>query len=254
MLAQPSDDAPSPVLVLLHQTHSLTGRVGRLLRNLGFALDCRYPSHGDPLPATLAQHAGVVVFGGPMCANDEESWLRREIDWLGVPLREGKPFLGLCLGAQLMARQLGARVHSCRRGELGYFPLRPTPEADALCPARFPRWVYQWHFDGFDMPAGAHRLAEGAEEYPNQAFLYGDNAVGLQFHPEVTYQMICRWTTRGAACLEALGAQPRHRHLDGWHQFDAATERWISAFLAALVRGALNWPRAATSSYAIAAE
>src|SRR5947208_2077151 len=100
------------ILVVLHQAHSTTGRVGRLLRDLGFALDARYPALGDALPATLAGYQGVVVFGGPMCANDDDEWLRREIDWLELPLREGKPFLGLCLGAQLMARQLGARVYS----------------------------------------------------------------------------------------------------------------------------------------------
>ena len=168
MLAKPADRVANQVLILLHQPHSVTGRVGRLLQSFGCALDLRYPSRGDPLPPTLARHAGVVVFGGPMCANDDEPWLRREIDWLGVPLREGKPFLGLCLGAQLMARRLGARVHASRRprGELGYHPLRPTLDADNLCPAPFPRHAYQWHFDGFDIPAGARRLAEGSSEYP----------------------------------------------------------------------------------------
>ena len=123
------------ILVILHQAHSTTGRVGRLLRELGFALDACYPALGDALPETLAGYRGVIVFGGPMGANDGDEWLRREIDWLDVPLREGKPFLGLCLGAQLMARQLGARVYSSpsRLGELGYYPLRPAPGADELC-------------------------------------------------------------------------------------------------------------------------
>jgi GMP synthase (glutamine-hydrolysing) len=254
-----SSKAPAPakkILVVLHQAHSTTGRVGRLLKAQGFALDPRYPALGDALPSTLAEHEGVIVFGGPMCANDSDEWLRREIDWLDAPLREGKPFLGLCLGAQLMARQLGARVYRSpsRRGELGYHPLRPAPGADGLCAAAFPRHAYQWHEDGFHIPCGAHRLAEGGEEFPNQAYIYGDNVVGLQFHPEVTYQMICRWTTHGAARLASSGVHP-HEHRQGWYQHDRALERWIAAFLTAWAKGALDWPQAPTQAgFAIAAE
>jgi GMP synthase (glutamine-hydrolysing) len=242
------------VLAVLHQAHSTTGRIGRLLTKLGYRIDIRRPALGDPLPASLVHHAGVMVFGGPMCANDSHDWLQREIDWLGVPLREEKPFLGICLGAQLMARRLGARVHvgEGKRGEIGYYPLHPTPEADALCEAPFPRHVYHWHFDGFDLPAGARRLAGGCERYPNQAFRYGDSVVGLQFHPEVTYQMMCRWTVRGAHCLNAEGARPAHEHLDGWRQHDAAVEKWLAVFLGTWASGALAATPA--QSFAIAAE
>ncbi len=132
-------------LIVLHQEHSTPGRVGRQLQALGIELDIRRPPLGDALPSTLKDHVGVVVFGGPMCANDEHDWIRREIDWLEVPLKEEKPFLGLCLGAQLMARRLGARVfsHDDKRGEVGYYALHPTENGDQLCRARFPRSVYQ---------------------------------------------------------------------------------------------------------------
>jgi len=100
------------VLIVLHQAHSTPGRVGRQLQALGFDLDIRRASLGESLPTCLDRHAGVVVFGGPMSANDEDDWIKREIDWLSVPLGEDKPYLGLCLGAQLLARQLGARVFS----------------------------------------------------------------------------------------------------------------------------------------------
>jgi GMP synthase (glutamine-hydrolysing) len=257
MLASFTDcGRPKKMLVVLHQAHSTTGRVGRLLKSLGFLLEPCYPALGQALPASLTDYAGVVVFGGPMCANDGDAWLRNEIDWLRVPLREGKPFLGLCLGAQLMARQLGARVHSAEshRGELGYYPLRPAPGADDLCGSPFPRHAYQWHHDGFDIPHGADKLAEGEGDFPNQAFIYGDNVVGLQFHPEVTYQMICRWTTRGAAKLANAGARP-HEHREGWFRYDRALDHWIAAFLHDWSRDALNWPRAeASAGLAIAAE
>jgi len=222
------------ILVILHQAHSTPGRVGRQLQALGYELDIRRYSLGDPLPARLDRHAGVVVFGGPMSANDGDEWIKREIDWLGVPLEEETPYLGICLGAQLLARQLGARVfsHSDRRGEAGYYPLTPTPEGDCLCDAKFPRFAYQWHFDGFDLPSGAELLADGVGDFPHQAFRYGRNAVGLQFHPEVTYHMMCRWTTRGAERLTRPGARPPREHLEGWYQHDGAVSHWLLHFLA----------------------
>ncbi len=242
------------VLAVLHQAHSTTGRIGRLLKALGYRIDARRPSLGDPLPPTMAHHAGVIVFGGPMCANDSHDWLQQELEWLGVPLREETPFLGICLGAQLIARRLGARIHvgEGKRGEMGYYPLLPTPEADELCGEPFPRHVYHWHFDGFDLPAGARSLAIGCERFPNQAFRYNGNVIGLQFHPEVTYQMMCRWTVRGAHCLNAEGARPAYEHLHGWLQHDAAVDRWLSAFLAVWARDGLRAP--SHPAFAFAAE
>src|SRR6267154_2419890 len=97
-----------PVLIVLHQETSTPGRVGNALRALGHGLDSRRPRFGDPLPETLDNHAGAVIFGGPMSANDPDDYIRRAIDWIGGPLREQRPFLGICLGAQMLAMQLGA--------------------------------------------------------------------------------------------------------------------------------------------------
>jgi GMP synthase (glutamine-hydrolysing) len=88
-----------PVLIVLHQESSRPGRVGNALRALGHPLDIRRPRFGDALPETLDQHAGAIIFGGPMSANDGDDYVRREIDWIEVPLREQRPFLGICLGA-----------------------------------------------------------------------------------------------------------------------------------------------------------
>jgi len=233
--------APNKALIILHQAHSTPGRVGRWLKHAGYELDIRRPSMGDALPASLERHAGVVVFGGPMCANDADLWLRREIDWLGVPLKEDKPYLGLCLGAQLLAKRLGARVfsHDDRRCEVGYYPVHPTAAGDALCATAFPRRAYQWHHDGFDIARGATLLARGDSDFPHQAFRYGQSAVGLQFHPEVTYHMMCRWTTHGHERLTHLGARPAHEHLHGWYQHDHAVGRWLDAFLSAWIKNAL---------------
>jgi len=228
------DKAPTKVLILLHQERSTPGRIGRLLQAQGFELDIRRPRFGDPLPETLDDHVGAMVFGGPMSANDEEDWLRREIDWIKVPLKEEKPFLGICLGAQMLARHLGHRVcpHPEGRVEIGYYPIDPTEDGHDVCACPFPEKVYQWHREGFDLPAGATLLAKG-QDFEAQAFRYGRSAYGVQFHPEVTYAMMCRWTVHGAARMQLPGAHPRHRHFEGWYLHDAAIARWSDCFLKA---------------------
>src|SRR6266481_5329505 len=82
-----------PVLIVLHQETSTPGRVGNALRALGHGLDIRRPRFGDALPQTLEGHAGAVIFGGPMSANDSDDFVRREIDWIALPLREQRPLL-----------------------------------------------------------------------------------------------------------------------------------------------------------------
>src|SRR5690242_19591572 len=125
-----------PVLVVLHQESSTPGRIGNVLRALGYPLDIRRPRFGDALPETLGEHSGAVIFGGPMSANDGDEYVRYEIDWIEVPLREQRPFLGICLGAQMLAIQLGAKVapHPEGRAEIGYYPIRPTALGRELCP------------------------------------------------------------------------------------------------------------------------
>jgi len=219
-----------PVLIVLHQETSTPGRVGNALRALGFRLDIRRPRFGDALPETLDGHAGAVIFGGPMSANDPDDFVRREIDWIAVPLREQRPFLGICLGAQMLAMHLGARVapHPQGREEIGYYPIRPTPAGHEICP-HWPDQVYHWHREGFELPSSAELLAEGGD-FPVQAFRSG-HCFGLQFHPDVTYAMMCRWTTRGAARLELPGAQPRHKHFADRARYDVAERDWLKRFL-----------------------
>ncbi len=228
---------PRQILVVLHQELSTPGRVGRLLRERGCHLDIRRPCLGDPLPDQLDAHDGVVIFGGPMSANDETDFIRREIEFIGTVLKADKPYLGLCLGAQMMARQLGERVyqHPAGHAEMGYYPIRPTQHGDALCAAPFPRRVYQWHREGFDLPSDAQLLAQG-DEFEVQACRLG-KAFAFQFHPEVTYAMICRWTVKAAERMGAPGTQPAHHHREGWFEHDAPVARWLDLFLDRWIKG-----------------
>jgi len=178
----------------------------------------------------MSAHAGAVVFGGPMSANDPDDYIGREIDWIGVPLAEGAPFLGICLGAQMLAKHLGGRVapHPQGRVEVGYYPLRPTEFGRGLMP--WPRQVYQWHCEGFEVPRGAQLLAEG-DDFPNQAFLYGPCAMGLQFHPELTLAMMNKWTVRGCRRFEQPGAQARPHHFHGRAVYDCEVLAWLEVAL-----------------------
>ena len=219
-----------PILILLHAENSTPGRVGNALRDLGYRLDVRRPRFGDPLPGTMDEHSAGIIFGGPMSANDEDDFIRREIDWIGVPLRARKPFLGICLGAQMCARYLGGRVfrHPEGHAEIGYYPIRPTDAGLAVVNV-WPECVYQWHREGFDLPAGAELLAEG-DTFEVQAIRY-EGAFALQFHPDVTHAMMHRWTTRGHERMALPGAKPREAHFADRAVYDYSARAWLSVFL-----------------------
>jgi len=221
----------SKVLIVVHQKTSVPGHIGVLLEERGYTLDRRCPCIGDPLPETLDAHDGVVVFGGPMSANDDHlEGIRAELDFMDLVLREQKPFLGICLGGQILARALGARVYLHDEGhvEVGYTKIYPTGEGQPFF--RQSDHFYQWHKEGFDVPEGARLLATGTR-FPNQAYLYGDNALGIQFHPEITLEMIQRWTAGAAHRMELPGAQPKEAHLKGFEIFGAAIDKWGRATL-----------------------
>jgi GMP synthase (glutamine-hydrolysing) len=219
------------ILVVLHQERSSPGRVGQLLTAAGFDLDIRRPPLGDALPDTLEHHRGAVVFGGPMSANDPDEFVRRETDWLKVPLKEEKPFLGICLGAQMLVNHLGGKVGGRDDGvvEIGWYPIEATEAGKKLID--WPDMVYHFHREGFSLPSGATLLAEG-RDYPNQAFRYGANAWGLQFHAELTRAMMHSWVVRGAERFTLPGAQAGRDHLAGRMVWDARLRRWLEEFLA----------------------
>ncbi|MFZ1681311.1 MAG: glutamine amidotransferase [Rhizobiaceae bacterium] len=219
-----------PVLMVLHQETSSCGRVGQLLRAAGFPLDIVRPPLGERLPSSLRDHSGVVVFGGPMSVNDHDEYMRDEIDWLKVPLREDKPYLGICLGAQMLVKHLGGRVESHGDGlvEIGWYPIRATPAGRALM--HWPSMVYQFHREGFSLPRGAELLAT-ADTYPNQAFRYGRNAWAIQFHGELTLAMMHRWVVKAAHRFSMPGAQEGRLHLEGRMLFDRTLVEWLTRFL-----------------------
>ncbi len=137
----------------------------------------------------------LIVLGGPIGAYSDEVYpfLREELNLLEARLTAGRPTLGICLGAQMMARALGAHVYPGRAKEIGFAPLTLTEAGRASCLRGFDQQtVLHWHGDTFDLPNGAVRLAQ-TTICENQAFAYGRNALGVQFHPEAGGEGFERW-------------------------------------------------------------
>jgi GMP synthase-like glutamine amidotransferase len=199
------------LLVLQHIACEPPGVYEYVLRERGARLHRVEVDAGEPLPR-WERFDAIVAMGGPMSANDDDElpWLAEEKELIADAARAGTPFWGVCLGVQLLAASLGARVYRGEAPEVGILPVELTEEGrrdpvfEAL-PASLP--ALQWHSDTFDLPHGAVRLA-GSAAYPNQAFRYR-RAYGVQFHLEVSPAMAREWAEvpEYAASLEqTLGA------------------------------------------------
>jgi GMP synthase (glutamine-hydrolysing) len=230
---RPKKVPATKVAIVVHQEHSRPGRVGALLEKRGYQLHRLCPNLGCDLPEDMSDYAGVVIFGGPMSANDcgTLAGIKCELEWIPRVVEAGVPYLGLCLGAQLLTRALGGRVgpHPEGRIEAGYVRIEPTEQGRAWMGPK-PMWVYQFHREGMEIPGCCDLLARG-DSYPVQGFRYGENAFGFQFHPEVTLEMKQIWTMKAAERLRQPGAQQRGVHLSMHALYDPPLGRWVDGFL-----------------------
>jgi GMP synthase-like glutamine amidotransferase len=204
------------VLVLQHIACEPPALFEDILHERGVPLTRVEVDEGEPIPDGRA-FAAVIAMGGPMGANDGETlpWLARERAVIEQVVRSDVPFWGVCLGAQLLASALGARVRRGPRAEVGLGRVTTTAAAAADpvfrdAPEEFV--TLQWHSDTFDLPAGSTLLASSAA-YEHQAFAFR-RAYGLQFHLEVTPDLVAQWAAvpAYAASLEEVsgpGAVPR---------------------------------------------
>ncbi|WP_127476864.1 glutamine amidotransferase [Sulfurivermis fontis] len=213
-------------LAIRHVAFEDAGSFAVTLEQLGYELHYLEAGMDDLAAIDAAAPDLLLILGGPIGAYEEELYpfLHAELRLIGKRLVAQRPIIGICLGAQLMARALGARVYPGKEGkEIGWAPLQLTVAGQAsplrhLAPESTP--VLHWHGDTFDLPAGAERLA-GTRRYPNQAFAVGRHALALQFHPEVTAAGMERWFI-GHAC--EIGATPDI----SVPQLRAATAQWAA--------------------------
>ncbi|MET0446097.1 MAG: glutamine amidotransferase [Pseudorhodoplanes sp.] len=164
----------------------------------------------DDLAHPSIEHADLlIVLGGPIGVYEAEAYpfLTREIQLLERRLKQERPTLGICLGAQLMAKALGARVHAGSIKEIGWGKITLTEQGATTCLAPLAEdsaAVLHWHGDTFDLPNGAMRLASNTH-YENQAFSFGRNALALQFHLEADPRQLEEWYVGHALELSAAG-------------------------------------------------
>lgn len=191
------------------------------------------PGRGEGLPAAADFDALVVYGGAEMLSTDlekaETAYLREEVALVERWLASDRPFLGFCLGGQIMAAAMGARVapHPEGMSHIGYYPVAPTEAAGDFLDGT--TLMYHWHQEGFDLPEGAERVATGPD-FPNQAIRYG-KAFGLQFHPEVDASHYRHWVQEVPDYLGRPGAQPVEEQLAAAPRHDPLTRAWLEAFL-----------------------
>jgi len=230
-----------PVLVLQHLAADGPACLGHWLAARGVPFDLVNAEAGQSAPADLSGHAALAILGGEMSANDPLPGLRRAEALVREAVRDGVPTIGHCLGGQLMARALGASVVVSPTPEIGWQPLQVLagPEAAAWLGAPGERSVFQWHFESFDLPPGAVRLA-GSTACPNQAFALGPH-LALQFHVELDDEKLQRWSgdegprwaaARAAHASVQSGSQMREggsRHLASQQALaDRIYARWLA--------------------------
>ena len=185
------------VLVFQHVAAEPLGTLDPMLRNRGHRI--RYVNfHRNPdAKPDIARYNALIVLGGPQMPDqgNRHPHLFEEMRCIEEALKRDIPVLGICLGAQLLAYTLGGGVRPMDEWEIGWYDLRPTPQAAAdplFCALAQPHPVFQWHGYTFDLPEGAVHLAR-SDSCENQAFRYGSNSYGLQCHLELDERLINRW-------------------------------------------------------------
>jgi len=204
----------SRLLVFQHVAAEPLGTLDPLIRRRGHRIRfVNFERDPEALPK-VDRYRGLVVLGGPMNVEDQarRPHLKVEMKAIEQALHQGKPVLGICLGAQLLAHVLGAPVRRHERPEIGWYDLSLTeagtadPVLGALGPAAS---VFQWHGRSFALPDGAVHLAR-TESCEQQAFRWGESAYGLQFHPEVDAALVRRWLANPAYAQELRDAGLPH--------------------------------------------
>jgi len=215
-----------------HSCHWKPDRCSHWLKCQGCHLDYVCPARGEALP-DVNNFDATIVFGGVQSANDCDQcdWMRDELDWIERFMTLQRPLLGICLGAQLIARTLGATVgkHPELAQEIGFKPVYPAQSDSSFIPPG--QLMFQWHNEGFELPEGAELLACG-DQFPNQAFSFAGHVAGLQFHPEANHDVIECWQAAHSVESEQSNSEGlKATQLQQAKQLDAPITRWLDDFL-----------------------
>lgn len=207
------------LLFIQHGDSDKPGLLAEVACDRGITMDVLRPDLGDPVPDHLHGYAGLALGGGAQAVYEQDlyPYLSAEICLIRRAADAGCPVLGLCLGSQLMAAALGGDVRAAGRREIGFFEvvLEPATTLDPLLCGLPERFVAaHWHGDVFDLPAGGMRLASSALT-PNQLFRYGHALYGLQFHLEMTVEILDEMLDGAEEKLRRDGIDPERVRRDG---------------------------------------
>jgi GMP synthase (glutamine-hydrolysing) len=222
------------VLAVLHGKSVRAGIFGEALAERGHRLEEWSLAWDTPLPRPLDAYGAVLVFGGAMHADQDQHhpWLREEDLFLHRLLDLHTPVLGICLGAQLLAKAAHAPVYPANEAEIGWFPVELTEAAaeDAVLSRLPQRFVaFQWHYYTHGLPAGAVELARST--VCTQAFRLGENAWGVQFHPEVTLAQVEGWAEQDENELPVSGEAFVRETRDRIEEWNALGSGLCAAFM-----------------------
>lgn len=186
----------SRILVFQHVAAEPLGSLNRLLRARGHRLRFVNFERDPAAVPNVDRYDALIVLGGPMNVDEQRRYphLATELHAIDTMLKQNKPVLGICLGAQLLAHALGAPVTRLPKPEFGWYPLELADDGhrDAVVQPLHQQQIFQWHGCRFEVPSSAVHLARSAD-CEQQAFRYGEHAYGFQFHLEVEAAMIQRW-------------------------------------------------------------
>ena len=230
------------VLVIQNSPTASLGVLEECISQRNVAMKILAPSAGDRLPIDTS-YDGLIVLGGPMNAEDDANYphLKDAVSLIQLFAKEEKPIIGICLGAQLIARAFGSRVYQHDVVELGFTPLRGIDSAiandsllNSALPSTEPIQIMEWHFDTFDLPEKATLLMTG-DRCTNQAYRINDNIYGFQCHFEVNRSILQGWLNNGRDYLESNHpnfpeqlAKQTELHLDRSRQFcDRVSNAWL---------------------------
>lgn len=225
-------DEGSRILLVKHSTGWNVDRVSAWMEKHGVDADWCYPADGELFPDP-SLYTGVISFGGAVSANDDrdQAWIARELQFIESCMKHELRFFGICLGAQLLARVMGARItpHPKDIREVGFCRVDPTPQSGAFLTE--PLIVMQWHSEGFDIPSGATHTACG-DTFPNQAYHLSEHVFGVQFHPEVNPATLAIWHERNKTRPKnVLTEEQRQIQMRDAHRHDQSITRWLDGVL-----------------------
>jgi len=219
-------------LLVKHSEGWNVDRCSKWMEKTGQSFDWCYPVSGNTFPEP-ERYSGVIIFGGAPSANDckEHPWVLDELAFIEKCLHSATPFFGICLGAQMLARVLGAQISAHPDGatEVGFTEVKPTASGAGFLdqPLKF----MQWHTEGFELPTGSTHLAYN-DVFPNQAYSLNSHTYGVQFHPEVNLDVLKLWHERNKTRASGvLTDAERAQHIIDAEACESSITAWLENFL-----------------------